>query len=301
MRKLQIGTSLGLLLASAVLGWAQELPEKAADPYLGAIVVEATTGEVLFEDSADEQGYPASVIKLMTLLLVLEQVDAGALSLDDAVLVSADASRMGGSQVYLKEHESFSVDELLYALVVQSANDAAAALAERVSGSRDAFVELMAARASELGMDSTEIHSVHGLPPAAGQQPDVTTARDLSILCRELMKHPRALEYTATQERPFRDGEFIMRTHNSLLLKVPGCDGLKTGYFRKAGYSIAATAERQGNRIIAIVLDSKDRVARNRKAEELLAYGFRELARLRRERHAKPRVAAPPKEKKAGK
>ncbi len=281
---------IAVLLVAAVSGVAQELPEKASDPYLGAIVVEAASGEVVFEERADEQGYPASVIKLLTLLVVIEQVDAGVLSLDDIVVVSAEAERMGGSQVYLKEREMFTVDDLLYALIVQSANDAAVALAERVSGSKDSFIELMAERAAQIGMNSTEVNSVHGLPPSPGQEPDLTTARDLALLSRELVKHPRMLHYTSTRERPFRDGAFVMRSHNPLLLTFPGCDGLKTGYFRKAGYSMAATAERHGNRLVAVILDSKDRDVRNRTAEELLAEGFRELARRRRERHATPRA-----------
>src|SRR5881296_3478254 len=207
----------------------------AREPYLGAIVVDAASGKVLFEDHADVRGYPASVLKLMDLLIILEQVEQRQVSFQDAVPVSAKAARTGGSQVWLAEKESFSVDEMLYALMVQSANDAAVALAEKVAGSTDAFTELMNKKAKELGMHSTVFHSVHGLPPARGQEHDVTTARDLSILCRELLlKHPDTLRYTSTRERPFRanvpNKTVIMRTHNHLLGHVDGCDGLKTGY-----------------------------------------------------------------------
>src|SRR5437879_5144920 len=251
----------------------------ARNPYLGAIVVDAATGKVLFEDQADARGYPASVLKLMDLLIILEKVERKQLSLQDPVPVSAKASHTGGSRVWLKEKETFTMDEMLYALMVQSANDAAVALSEKVAGTADAFVELMNHRAKELGMNSTVFHSVHGLPPGRGQEHDVTTARDLSLLCRELLlKHPDTLRYTSTRERPFRpnagDKTIIMRTHNHLLGHVEGCDGLKTGYITQAGFSIAVTASRHGQRIVAIVLDSIDLKTRDNKAKELVAKGF---------------------------
>lgn len=250
----------------------------ARDPYLGAIVVDAATGRVLFEDHADARGYPASVLKLMDLLLILEKVERGQLSFQDPVPVSAKAARTGGSQVWLAEKEVFSVDEMLYAVMVQSANDAAVALAEKAAGSTDAFVELMNQRARQLGMSNTVFHCVHGLPPAAGQEHDLTTARDFSLLCRELLRHKDTLRYTATRERTFRPNAgkktVTMRTHNHLLGHVEGCDGLKTGWIAQAGYSIAVTASRGGQRVIAVVLDSADRKARDAKAAELLAKGF---------------------------
>src|ERR1035437_10312029 len=193
----------------------------ARDPWLGAIVLDASTGKVLYEDQADAKGYPASVLKLMDLLIILEKIEQKQLSLQDQVPVSAKASHTGGSRVWLAEKESFTVDEMLYALMIQSANDAAVALAEKVAGSTDAFLEFMNRRAKELGMNSTIFHSVHGLPPGKGQEHDLTTARDLSILCRELLKHPDTLRYTATLERPFRPNvagkTVIMRSHNHLL------------------------------------------------------------------------------------
>jgi len=251
----------------------------SSNPYLGAIVMDAASGRVLFEDKADAKGYPASVLKLIDLLIILEKIEQKQLSFQDQVPVSAKSSKTGGSQVYLAEKESFTVDEMLYALMVQSANDAAVALAEKVAGSTDGFTDLMNKKAKELGMNSTVFHSVHGLPPARGQEHDVTTARDLSILCRELLlKHPDTLRYTSTRERPFRPNAgaktIIMRTHNHLLGHVEGCDGLKTGYITQAGFSIAVTASRHGQRIIAIVLDSIDLKTRDSKAKELVAKGF---------------------------
>jgi serine-type D-Ala-D-Ala carboxypeptidase (penicillin-binding protein 5/6) len=253
----------------------------AKNPYLGAIVVDAATGKALFEDHADAKGYPASVQKLMDLLIILERIEHGKLSLQDSVPVSAKAAKTGGSQVWLASNESFTVDEMLYALMVQSANDAAVALAEKVAVTTDAFVELMNQRARELGMNSTVFHSVHGLPPGPGEEHDVTTARDFSILCRELLKHSDALRYTSTRERPFRPNAgtktVIMRTHNHLLNQVEGCDGLKTGYFEKAGFSIAVTASRQGQRVVVVVLDSPDLKTRDTHAKELVAKGFAAL------------------------
>jgi serine-type D-Ala-D-Ala carboxypeptidase (penicillin-binding protein 5/6) len=251
------------------------------NPYLGAIVVDAVTGKVLFEDQADAKGYPASVLKLMDLLIILEKIEQGQLSLQDQVTASAKAAQTGGSQVWLAHNETFSVDELLYALMVQSANDAAVALAEKVGGSTQGFLELMNKRARELGMNNTTFHSVHGLPPSAGQEHDLTTARDLSLLCRELLKHANTLRYTSTREHLFRQGvpgkTVAMRTHNHLLARVEGCDGFKTGYIAVAGYSIAVTASRNGQRVIVVVLDSIDLKTRDSKAAELVAKGFAAL------------------------
>ena len=252
------------------------------DPYLGAIVIDADTGKVLFEDNADAKGYPASVVKLMDLLILLEAIESNRLHLQDPVTVTAEASRIGGSQVFLKENEVFPIEDLLYSVIVQSANDATTALALHFAGSKEAFVEVMNKRAREIGMKDTVFHSVHGLPPGKDQLPDVSTPRDLAKLSRELlMKHPEILLYTSTRERPFRADApepFIMRSHNHLLKTMEGCDGLKTGYFRQAGFSIAATAKKGGVRAIAIVLGSSDRKVRDAKARELLSKGLMELA-----------------------
>jgi len=240
------------------------------EPYVGAIVMDAATGQVLFEENADAKTYPASTLKLMDLLIILEKIQKGQLKLTDKVTVSAEAAKMGGSQVWLEKGETFTLEDMLYALMVQSANDAAVALAEHVAGSKQEFVNLMNQRARELGMKATVFRSVHGLPPdaKAGQQPDETTPRDMALLCREMLKHKDALRYTSTKEREFRkEPKFVMTNHNKLLESFDGCDGLKTGYFREAGYSIAATAMRNGQRVIAVVmgaLASNERIARAR-------------------------------------
>lgn len=248
---------------------------RSANPYLGAIVVDASSGTVLFEDKADAPCYPASVVKLMGLLLMEERMDAGLMALADSVQVTAEAAAIGGSQVYLDARESFPAEELLAAMVIHSANDAAAALAIHVAGTRNAFVELMNKRAAELGMKATRFHSVHGLPPAAGQEPDVSTARDLSLLAREiLLKHPDVTQLSSQQNRPFRNGAFILRNPNHLVGTYAGCDGLKTGYFKAGGFSIVATAQRGGHRVIAVVTGCADRKVRDATAMDLLSKGF---------------------------
>jgi D-alanyl-D-alanine carboxypeptidase (penicillin-binding protein 5/6) len=258
------------------------LSSRTADPYLGAIVMDAATGQVLFEDKADAQGYPASVIKLMDMMVLLERTGNGQLRSNDMVKVTAEASQTGGSQVYLKEKEEFTVEDLLYALMIQSANDAAVALAIHVSGSKEGFVELMNQKAGALGMTNSRFHSPHGLPPASGQEPDVSTARDLAILARELVNKTDVLKYTSTKERGFRNGTFIMRNHNRLLASFQGCDGLKTGYIAAGGFSLVATAERNGRRVIAVVLGSSGSRGfdRDAKAAELMAKGFAMLPPL---------------------
>jgi len=263
---------------------SQKLPAQTAlskNPYLGAILIDAATGKVLFEDNPDVKAPPASIIKLMDLLIILETVKNHAITLQDKVTVTAEAAKTGGSQVYLKEKEEFTVDELLYALMVQSANDAAVALAIHVAGTKDAFVDLMNRKAQHIGMTNTKFHSVHGLPPGKDQLPDISTPRDIAKLCQELLKWD-VLRYSAVKERPFRTDAaqpFIMRNHNHLIGNFEGCDGFKTGYYRTAGFSIAATAVKKNIRAIAVIFGSEDRHVRDAKAKELLAKGLAELIR----------------------
>jgi D-alanyl-D-alanine carboxypeptidase (penicillin-binding protein 5/6) len=269
-----------ILLLTGAAAPAASMKILAKNPYAGAIVVDAATGKVLFEDNPDARAYPASVTKLMVLLLILDAVDAGHLTLDEPVKVTAKSSTIGGSQVYLKDNEVFPVDELLYALMVQSANDAAVALAIHYMGSKAAFVKLMNKRAQKIGMNDTVFHSVHGLPPGRGQLPDVSTPRDIAALCLELLKKPDALKYTSTRRRPFRTEAaepFLMENHNRLLGEVEGCDGLKTGFFWAAGFSIAATAADEDNRVVAVVLGAMNEKVRDARAKEMLAEGLTKL------------------------
>lgn len=269
-----------ILTLACVLCSAASVEIMSKDPYAGAIVIDAATGNVLFEDKPDARAYPASVTKLMVLLLILDAVDADHLTLDEPVRVTAKSSTIGGSQVYLKDNEVFSVDELLYALMVQSANDAAVALAIHYMGSKEVFVDLMNKRAERIGMKDTVFHSVHGLPPGRGQLPDVSTPRDIAKLCLELLKKPDALRYTSTWRRPFRTEAaepFLMENHNNLLKTMDGCDGLKTGFFWAGGFSIAATAVDEDKRAVAVVLGAKSQRVRDKEAEKMLKEGLSKL------------------------
>ena len=259
----------------------------ARDPFIGMIVVDGATGQTLAEQNADAMVYPASVIKLMNIFVVLDSIQQGTVHLTDKIEVSAEVSHMGGSRVYLKEHEVFTVEEMLYALMVQSANDCALALAQHVGGSQAAFVQLMNQKAQSLGMTNTHFYSCHGEPPTPPRKPDevdVSTARELAILGRALVAaHPEVLQYTSTKKRTFREKPlFVMENHNHLLGVVPGVDGLKTGWFRAAGYSLVATAERSGRRIFVVVAGSDGALGkvRDKAATEQITRAFANLPAL---------------------
>ncbi len=252
------------------------------DPYYGAVVIDASTGAVLQEDHASAAAYPASMVKLMTLFVLLDDVKAGKLRLDEPVTIDREVTKVGARQVWLKEGEVFPLEELIYAMVIHSANDAAAALAIRASGSREAHAERMNAKARGLGLRNTVFHNVHGLPPGPGQEVDTGSALDMALLSRALLaEHPETLKYTSISTRPFRETNAVQLTSsNKLLGQVPGCDGLKTGYFYAGGFSIAATAQRDGRRVIAVIMGSKDKHVRDAKAAEWIEKGFIKLPPL---------------------
>ena len=259
-----------------IAAWSVKNPSVttiARSPCIGAIAIDADSGRVLVEENADALALPASMTKMMLLLLLQERIEAGSLATNAVVPVSVRAAKTGGSQVYLDPRESFPVEDLMYALMIQSANDAAVALAEFAAGSCEAMVVEMNRRAAELGMRNTRFASVHGLPASAGEPNDATTPRDMAILSAELCQHPDALRYTSEAFRVFRPAKpFEMRTHNPLLQrKTPGCDGLKTGYTKYAGYSIAASVVRNGRRVVVVQMGSPDKQTRDRKLDELLA------------------------------
>lgn len=254
------------LLLSAPLAHAAKKAGEDTFRCAGAICVDAATGKVLAEENANTQNPPASVTKLMTLLLVLDEVHAGKLKLTDVVTADDDAKAMGGTQVALSVGEKHTVEELLYALMVQSANDAAIALAKHVAGSKQAFVARMNTRAAELGMTRTVFQSPHGLPPSrkSGDVADLTTARDLAKVSVALLATQEALKYTSVKTYRFRPltgdpkadapGTYNnLSNHNKLLGTFAGCDGLKTGW-TNAGASIVTTASRGNKRVIAVVL-----------------------------------------------
>lgn len=286
-----------LCLPLVLLSAAQAAKPSADDVYKGAIIMDAATGRVLMEDNADLVSPPASITKLMTFLIVHDAVRAGALTLQTPVTVTAADSKIGGTQVWLKQGESFPVEELLYALMIQSANDAAHALARTTAGTVPAFVERMNAKARELGLSHTTFRTPHGLPPANRKlaDGDLTSPRDLALLSRHLLTQTDILKYTAVKARPFRDGQptgrIEMRNHNHLLGPVAGVDGLKTGYTAGAGFCLAATAQRGGKRIIAVIMGAADRKMRDLKMAELIERGFAD-ARLSAGNPAAPTAAA---------
>lgn len=251
------------------------VPKEAAGPGSTSwIVVGASTGEELSSQDPDRPGAPASMTKMMLALLVMEAVKDGQLKLTDPVPTSRLASKMGGSQVYLKQGESFPVDDMMAALLIGSANDAALALAELLTGNVEATIQQMNDRAAALKLSHTKFGSVHGLPPGPGQQGDVTTPRDMARLALELLKHPDILRWTGKAEAPFRGGEFILRNSNQLVGNVSGVDGIKTGHFREAGYNVAATAKRGNIRVVAVVMGAPTNRARFTEASRLMGEAF---------------------------
>lgn len=249
---------------------------KAEKPatYTSAIVVEPETGTILFEKDAHVPLPPASMVKMMTALIVMEKVRDGALKLDEKVTASRWASQMGGSQVYLKEGEVLTVEELLKAMMIHSANDATVALAEHVAGYSDAFVDLMNQRAESLGLKETKYHSVHGLPAEPGQEDDVMSAADLATLGREIVKFPKIVELVAKSQEPFRDGAFTLVNPNHLLRTFPGADGIKTGFHNKAGFCVTGSAMRGDLRLIVVVMGSATKTECFKNAAQLLNQGF---------------------------
>ena len=236
-----------------------------------ALLMEKTTGRILFAQNEHEKLEPASVTKIMTLLLTMDAIDSGALAYDDVVTVSANAAGMGGSQVFLAEGEQITVEELLKCVCVSSGNDAAVALAEKVSGVTELFVEQMNNRARGLGMDDTHFMNPTGLT-AAGH---VTSAHDIALMSRELLtKHPDIRNFTTIWTDSIRGGTFDLANTNKLIRWYDGATGLKTGYTASAGYCISATAEKDGMELIAVVMKGETADKRNTDAKALLNYGF---------------------------
>jgi len=233
--------------------------------------MEKTTGSILYEQEAAAQYEPASVTKIMTLLLVMEAIDSGSLGWDDMVTASPHAISMGGSQIWLKENEQMSVRDMVKAVTVVSANDCAVALAEHVAGSEPAFVERMNQRAAELGMDRTTFKNCTGLP-AEGH---LTCALDIALMSRELiLNHPSIREFTTIWMDTLRDGAFQLSNTNKLIFYYEGATGLKTGFTDTALYCLSATAERDGMELIAVIMKSPSGDIRSEGAKALLNYGF---------------------------
>jgi len=281
MEKRKRVTYLLTVLVLVILLFSSEVQVQAAEPELQtphACVMEVSTGTVLYEKNAEERLHPASVTKVMTILLIFEALDAGKLKLDEEVTTSAHAKSMGGSQVFLEEGEKQTVETLLKCIVIASGNDAAVAMAEHIAGSEEAFVEQMNKRAAELGMKQTHFTDCCGLTES---KEHYTSAKDVALMSRELLnKYPNCVEYSdiwmedITHVTAKGSSSFTLTNTNKLLRSYNGCDGLKTGSTSYAKYCLSATARRDGIRIISVVMTAPDSKTRFAEAGKLLNYGF---------------------------
>jgi len=283
MNKRNIPKLLSLILCAALLVSA-EIPVSARTAYAdavpttltlncpSAVLMEASTGTVLFEQNPDTICPPASITKIMTLLLVMEAIESGALKTDDMVTASAHAASMGGSQVFLKEGERMTVEDMIKSVVISSANDAALALAEHLCGTEEAFVLKMNEKAAELGMKNTHFENTNGLDDTVTNH--VTTARDVALMSRALIAHEMILKYSSIWMDTIRDGAFGLTNTNRLVRFYPGATGLKTGSTAKAKFCISATANRGGMSLICVIMGAETRDIRNEEAKKLLDWGY---------------------------
>lgn len=238
-----------------------------------AILIEASTGEVLYEVNAHEKLAPASMTKMMSLLLIMESIDAGVINLEDMITISSNASAMGGSQILLETGETMSVDDLLKGIAVASGNDAVVALAEAIGGTEENFVDMMNKRANELGLTDTNFKNCHGLD----EENHYSSAYDMAIIAKELVKHQKILDYSSIYETYLRKGtdkEIWLVNTNKLVRFKSGVDGLKTGYTTNSGYCLTATMQKNGMRVIGVVMGEDDSNTRNNEMSGLLDYAF---------------------------
>ncbi len=272
-----------LVFSAAALPVSAEIPDEM--PFevncRSAVLMEAETGRVLFAKNADLALPPASVTKIMTLLLFMEEVDGGNIALDEEISVSEYAASMGGSQVYLEPGETMTAEELLKCVIIASANDAAVTLAEKVAGSEEAFVNKMNGRAEELGMKNTHFENVTGLDDTVTKH--LTSAYDIALMSKALLSHETIIRYSTVWMDSIRNGAFGLTNTNRLVRFYEGITGLKTGSTSKAGFCMSATARRDGMHLIAVVMGSPSRDDRNGTARQLLDYGFANYSLFRSE------------------
>ena len=259
-------------LDSTAAAWEENIPKLSPLDCTSAVLMEAETGRVLYEQNSDEALPPASVTKVMTLLLVMEAIEKGNVTLDQMLTTSDNAASMGGSQIFLEVGEQMSVEDLLKSVIISSANDAAVVLAEAIAGSEESFVAMMNSRAAELGMKNTHFENTNGLDDTVTNH--VTSARDIAIMSRELIAHEKILEYSSIWMDTVRNGEFGLTNTNRLVRFYSGATGLKTGSTSKAKFCISATAKREGMHLIAVIMGAPTRDIRNAEAAKLLDWGF---------------------------
>lgn len=271
-----------LLLCAVLLCMALPWQTRAAEMDVNAksaLLMDAATGTVLFEKNAHEALAPASVTKIMPMLLIMEAIDSGSIGYDDMVTASESAAAKGGSQVYLKAGEQMAVSEMLKSIAVSSANDCACAMAEHLSGSEGAFVDRMNERARELGMEDTHFVNCTGLDDSPEAARHRTSAYDIALMSRELLtRHPDIKKYTTIWMDTIRNGAFGLSNTNKLIRFYPGATGLKTGFTSGAGYCLSATAQREGMELIAVTMGCESAKIRNAACKQLLDYGFANFA-----------------------
>jgi len=263
------------------------VPIRSVGQIPAGILVDATSGSVLWSKQHRAKKEIASMTKMMTTLLAVEAVSRKQMTLDQKITVSRTAAKTGGSQVYLKQGEIVTFGGLLKTVIIKSANDSAQLVAETVAGNEEAFVARMNERAKALGMTGTAFYNVHGLPE---KNSNVSTALDMALLARELIKHPVVLTWSSTRRDTFRNDTFQLDNSNPLVGVVKGVDGLKTGYYRRAGFCITVTAERSGVRLIAVVIGVQKKSVRKAFCTELIEWGFRQAAVARAQNGAAPGV-----------
>jgi D-alanyl-D-alanine carboxypeptidase (penicillin-binding protein 5/6) len=243
-------------------------------PFKGALLEDAESGKVLYADNADMQWPPASMAKMMLLLVAEDELNAGRVHLDDPVRISERSAHTMGSRVGLVEGKVYPLRELMKAALIKSANDAAVAVAEKIGGSVEATVRMMNVRAHKLGMTNTEYHTVDGLPPRPGHDVDHTTARDLATVARQLIYRTDLLKWSSLEQAPFDGGVCMLHNTNHLIGHFEGCDGLKTGFTYQAGFNLTATAKRGDLRLVVVVLGAPSNPQRFAQAAKLLQWGF---------------------------
>lgn len=261
-----------IMITVGIPAFAQEKETPVEIKAKSAVLMDASTGQVLMAHNENDKVYPASVTKIMPLLLICEAIDSGKISLSDTVTVSGTAASKGGSQIWLKEGEQMTVDELLKATAVYSANDACTALGEYLAGSDEAFVKMLNERAKELGMDNTHFENCTGLDDTTENH--LTTAMDVAIMSRELLKHEIIMNYTTIWMDSLRGGQTELVNTNKLIRFYEGATGLKTGTTSKAGCCVSASALREGTHLIAVVMGSGNSSDRFETAKAMLNWGF---------------------------
>lgn len=280
---------MGIILAVCLLLSIFPVTAGAVDMQIkgkSALLMDIATGTVLYEQNAHERLAPASVTKVMTMLLIMEAIDSGKIGWNDTVIASEAAAAKGGSQIYLKVGESMSVTDMVKSIAVSSANDCACAMAEHIAGSEAAFVQMMNSRAAELGMNDTHFVNCTGLDDDENAKEHLTSAYDIALMSRELMKnHPDIQKFTTIWMDTVRNGEFGLSNTNKLVRFYPGATGLKTGFTSSAGYCLSATAQRDGFALVAVVMGCETSQDRFGACKQLLDYGFANFALVKPELH----------------